>query len=83
MTDITFQPKWKEELVCTSDAGSFTLVMTMGVLTVYFPDAETFSHEAPQWAQGEWDTIHTALSDWCKTNSIPLVVDDESKIYTD
>ena len=55
----------------------------MGVRTVYFPDAETFSREAPLWAQGEWGSIHKALSDWCKANSIPLVVDDESKIYTD
>ena len=35
-----FQPRWREEIVCSCSLGAFILEMTMGVTTVYLPTAE-------------------------------------------
>jgi len=48
---LTFQPRWKEELVCSCELGSFVVEMPMGVLSVDFPDEENWLTQAPVWAQ--------------------------------
>lgn len=79
---FTFRPKWKEELFCESELGTFVLVFTMGVRTVYFPAADHWARVCPPWATDLWETVHFQLTDWCEENRIPLVIDDVSEVYT-
>jgi len=67
-----FQPRWKEELACTCELGSFVLMMPMGVVSVDFPTEETWQLEAPNWAKPYWEVVQTQLSAWCESQNIPL-----------
>jgi hypothetical protein len=75
---IQFQSKWKEELVGTMDGKSFTIEMTMGVLTVYFPTVAKWETSAPNWARKEWERVRVDLADWCEHQKIPLVIEDDA-----
>jgi len=69
-----FQPRWKEELVCSCDLGSFVITMPMGVVSVDFPTEDTWEREAPVWAKPYWETVRTQLAAWCDSQKIPLYV---------
>ncbi len=71
---FTFQPRWKEELVCSCSRGSFVLEMPMGVTTVYLPTAERRPAVAPGWAKEDWIAVHRELAAWCLCKQIPLRV---------
>lgn len=74
---VNFQPRWKEELVCTLWDQTFIIDMTMGVPTVYFPTQSRWEKAAPEWAKPEWARIKGDLVEWCEQNKIPLVIDDD------
>lgn len=78
---MTFQPRWKEELVCTSAAGSFILEMPMGVVSVYYPTEEAWAHRAPEWALPHWSEIQRQLRAWCSAQRIPLYIDDNAQVW--
>ncbi len=78
---FAFQPRWKEELVCSCARGSFILEMPMGVVTVYVPTAERWPAVAPAWAAADWAAFHRQLSDWCQSHRIPLHVDATAHVY--
>jgi len=78
---IQFQPRWKEELVCTSPMGSFVLEMPMGVVSVYFPTEPVWGKRAPKWAAPYWAEILSQLRAWCGSNGIALHVDDDAEVY--
>jgi hypothetical protein len=65
------------------DSGDFSIDLTMGTLNAFFPDQESFNRTAPKWAIDHWQQIHDALKDWCDSNSIPLVVEQNGRLYTD
>jgi hypothetical protein len=78
MNRVTFQPKWKEELVCTMDGTSFVIELTMGVATVYLPSQHKWEASVPDWARDQWERVKADLSDWCQQQDIPLVIDDQA-----
>ena len=80
---ITFQPKWKELLVGTMDGKQFTIELTMGILTVYFPTAAKWESSAPNWAKGLWERVRISLSSWCEEQKIPLVIEDNAWVEFD
>lgn len=77
-TRITFEPRWKEELVCTMDGRRFVIELTMGQLHAYLPSKETWERDAPDWAKDQWDRVHQDLATWCKGQSMPLSVEDRA-----
>lgn len=64
-----FQPEWKELLIGTIDSKHFTIELTMGVLTVYFPTAAKWEASAPAWAKGKWEQVRVDLAAWCEENA--------------
>jgi hypothetical protein len=78
---MTFCPRWKEELVCSCDYGTFVLEMPMGVTSVYFPPQEAWAVRAPDWAKPYWLEIHQQLMEWCVSESIPLYIDETADVY--
>lgn len=78
---FSFLSRWKEELVCSSERGSFVLVFAMGKPTVYLPSEQRWAKLGPAWAKGEWPNLRDQLQAWCDRGSVDLVVDDESSLY--
>ncbi|MEW6118999.1 MAG: hypothetical protein AB1593_02790 [Pseudomonadota bacterium] len=78
---LRFQPRWKEELVCTCEQGSFVLGMPMGVPSVDFPTEETWQREAPAWARPYWASIRNQLAGWCESQGLPLHVGPFGHVY--
>ena len=78
MIKLQFQPKWKEELVCTMDGRQFIIEMTMGVLTVFFPSQSTWESCAPDWAIHHWAQVKEDLTLWCAQQKIPLVIEEHA-----
>jgi hypothetical protein len=75
-----FSYRWKEELVCSSALGEFTLEMPMGIPSVYFPTGAVWAMKAPAWAKPHWEAIRSQLEAWCKEQRVPLYVDDTARI---
>ncbi len=75
---IRFQPRWKELLIGSMDGKQFTIELTMGVLTVYFPTAPKWQACAPAWAKGKWEQVREELTVWCQKEKIPLVIEDNA-----
>jgi hypothetical protein len=80
---VQFEPKWKEELVCTMDGRRFVVELTMGVLTVYFPTLSKWDASAPEWARGQWQRVRDDLADWCQQQKMPLVIEDHALVEFD
>jgi hypothetical protein len=81
MTTFTFQPRWKEELVCTGPGGDFVLELTMGVLGAYLPLEATWNQKAPEWARQLWPQLRTDLEAWCKANNAKFIIDESATVY--
>ena len=78
---MSFQPRWKEELVCSCALGSFVITMPMGVVSVDFPTRETWLQEAPGWARPHWASIRSQLAAWCASERIPLHESEFGHVY--
>lgn len=74
MGNIQFNPRWKEELVASSNEGTLIFEFTMGVSHVYFPTEELWMKEVPDWAKHRWNEFKTACERWCEENRIPMSV---------
>lgn len=72
---FTFQPRWKEQLIVTQQAGSFILDMPMGELSVYLPPEGRWKDLAPAWAQDDWLDLKDTLAAWCLDNKVSFCVD--------
>jgi hypothetical protein len=70
--EFRFQPRWKEELVYECNLGSLVLDLTMGVTTLYLPNAQAWPAIAPGWTIPHWQTLHDQLQAWCSSQNIPL-----------
>lgn len=81
MPEFLFQPKWKEELICSADGQQFILEFPMGSPTVYLPTKESWQAKAPQWASPHWTELFDQLSSWSKANNVQLVVDETAQVY--
>ena len=78
---ITFNPRWKEEIVATSDEGTLVFEMTMGVNHVYFPDENKWGSAAPVWAKGKWAMYAQACKNWCTNNNVPVTFATDAYMY--
>ena len=80
---VQFEPKWKEELICTMDGKRFVVELTMGILTVYFPTKSKWEATAPDWAKQQWERVKEDLSAWCLEQKIPLQFEDGAWVKFD
>jgi hypothetical protein len=78
---IGFTPRWKEELMATSDEGTLIFELTMGTLHVYFPDQNYWNTQAPAWAKDKWELYRAGCERWCKENNIPMSITDNALMY--
>ena len=83
MSGIAINPRWKEELVATSDEGALVFEFTMGVHHVYFPSESAWLNSAPHWAKQKWKTYFKACDKWCEDNNIPITIVDDGSVYED
>jgi hypothetical protein len=79
--DFTFQPRWKEELVCICPLGKLVLEMPMGVPSVYIPSEQAWQNAAPAWALPYWQALHLQLVKWCADHGFPLHVDKSASVF--
>ncbi|MCB1050667.1 MAG: hypothetical protein H6510_12325 [Acidobacteria bacterium] len=77
-----FQPRWKEELVCTCNEGSFCLEYSMGSPWVYLPSESSWQQKAPAWAANHWSSLKDQLESWCKAQNSPLTISDTAPVYS-
>jgi len=78
---FTFQPRWKEELVCTGPGGSFVLELPMGVLSAYLPTEAMWQSKAPVWARDLWPELKIELESWCRNNKAQFVIDESAGVW--
>jgi len=83
MSTFTFQPWWKEELVCTGPGGSFVLELPMGILSAYLPTEEVWKRAAPAWAHELWPDLKSELEAWCKKHNAKFVVEETANVWCD
>ncbi len=76
MSTFTFEPRWKEELVCTGPGGRFILEFTMGRLGAYLPPETLWRQTGPAWAHELWPQLKTDLEAWCHANSARFYIDE-------
>lgn len=81
MSTFKFQPRWKEELVCTGPGGSFVLELPMGILSAYLPTEDVWRSKAPAWARDLWSVLKEELEAWCVANKANFVIDETAGIY--
>ncbi|MCW0410693.1 hypothetical protein NG831_00295 [Xanthomonas sacchari] len=81
MTTFQFQPRWKEELVCTGPGGEFVLDFPMGVPTVYVPTEHAWAQSAPAWARDLWPVFKAELEAWCDERDVQFFLDGSAKCY--
>lgn len=81
MSTFKFQPRWKEELVCTGPGGTFVLELSMGVLTAYLPTEIVWRANAPPWASDLWPVLEKELEVWCVTSKTKFVIDEKASIF--
>jgi hypothetical protein len=83
LTALTFmfEPRWKEELVCSCGLGSFVLEMPMGTISVLLPTQSLWEQNAPTWARPHWEALRTQLAKWCAQYRYPLYIDASATVY--
>lgn len=80
---FAFQPRWKEELVCTGPGGSFILELPMGVLSAYLPTETAWAAKSPPWARELWPVLKNELEDWCHRNGAKFLIDESAAVWLD
>lgn len=78
---ISYQPKWKEELVGTYGEHEFTVEMTMGKAHVFFPEESIWEENPPPWAIGVWSEAKNAAMEWAESQGIPFTIDKAAWVY--
>jgi hypothetical protein len=78
--DVTFTPRWKEELLCSSSLGNLILEMPMGIPSEYFPTQAAWLISAPDWAKPYWGELHVRLQKWCTQQQLPLYLDTTARV---
>jgi hypothetical protein len=73
----TFEPRWKDELICGGAKGKFVLDFKMdgGAGPVYFPNEEAWEESCPAWAKGEWGVVKEQLVEWCREKKVKIKED--------
>lgn len=81
MYNIGFTIRWREELVASSEEGDLVLELTMGKYHLYFPDADLWKSQAPDWAKMKWEIYLEAAKNWCAQNNIPISIVPNTFLY--
>lgn len=81
MSTFQFQPRWKEELVCSGPGGRFILDLPMGVLTARLPTEEVWAERAPPWARDLWPVLRIELERWCAGNNARFSLDESAPVW--
>jgi hypothetical protein len=81
MPGIKFSPRWREELVATSEEGTLVFELTMGTYHVYFPSKTIWKNSVPGWALPQWETYFEACKEWCERNNIPMSIVENGLVY--
>lgn len=81
MSMIHFNPRWREELVATSENGILIFELTMGTYHVYFPTEAKWRESVPEWAKSQWELYLNQCQQWCVQNNIPLTVVENALVY--
>ncbi|GAA5784352.1 hypothetical protein [Chitiniphilus shinanonensis] len=81
MNTFKFQPRWREELVCTGPGGVFVLELPMGVLSAYLPTEDVWRSKAPPWAHDLWPVLKEELGAWCAANKAKFVIDETAGVF--
>jgi len=77
----TFCPRWKEELVCKTDQGSFVIDMPMGEVCVYAPTEVAWDRQIPHWNRNDYGNFIEELEQWCQAQQIPILKGDDAGIF--
>ena len=77
-----FAPRWKEEIVVTTNGGSFVLPFWMGRPTAELPSKERWPTVAPDFARDDWDALHEALEQWCQGNRARLEISGNGQVWS-
>lgn len=78
---IHFEPRWREELVATSQEGRLVFELSMGKLHVYFPDENRWQISVPDWALEKYDLFEVACKKWCESKGIPFSIAEHTFVY--
>lgn len=78
---IHFTPRWREELVATSNEGKLIFELTMGTYHLYFPDLATWKKSVPEWAKDKWEYYEQECTKWCEQQRIPISIVDNALVY--
>lgn len=78
---IHFNPRWREELVASSEEGILIFELTMGKYHVYFPSEGKWRDSVPDWAKEKWQLYLKECTDWCTRNNIPISIVDNGLVY--
>ena len=81
MPGISFNPRWKEELVAHSSEGALIFEFTMGKYHVYFPSQAKWLQASPGWAKEKWELYFEECKKWCLQNNYPITVVDNTYMY--
>jgi hypothetical protein len=81
MPIFKFEPRWKEELVCSGPGGSFVLEMPMGKLTVLLLTEDEWISRGPTWARELWPILHAELKAWCAELDAVFAVDATAGVF--
>jgi hypothetical protein len=77
----TFEPRWKEEMICVNEGGKFILYYAMGIPTVYLPPETEWASVAPDWAKDHWNALHPRLIAWCGENRTDLKIQSDASVW--
>jgi hypothetical protein len=80
ISNFRFQPRWKEELVCTSPGGTIVLELPMGVLSAYLPTEAAWKHTAPAWSRDLWPVLRSEIEARCKANKTKFIIDETADV---
>lgn len=83
MSEISFKPRWREELVASSADGALVFEMTFGQYHVYFPTQARWETQVPDWARPRWSEYHDACQRWCAEQRIPFTLVDDAHVTQD
>jgi hypothetical protein len=81
MAVFRFQPRWKEELVCTAPRRNPRAGTPDGILSAYLPTEEEWKRRAPEWARGLWQELKSELEEWCQSKDAQFIIDPKAIVY--
>ncbi|MBI5261041.1 MAG: hypothetical protein HY852_04395 [Bradyrhizobium sp.] len=83
MSTFSFNPRWKEELVCSGGGGRFIIEFYMGKPSACLPSEQAWHNKAPEWARDLWPVLRDELEAWCVENKAGFAIDERALVFFD